>query len=224
MVIGPHLSLTELSVKIPSNMQVLVQDLSLEVPEGGSLLIMGCSGSGKSSLLRVIAGLWELGHGHVSRQPDEDVFFIPQSPYMPIGTLRSQLLFPRVAEGGYSDDELYEMLRSLHLDDVCNRAGGLDAQMAWNETMSVGEQQRVGFARVFLDKPKMVFLDEATSALDVTNETMMYQRIQATGCSYVSVGHRPSLVQFHERILLFTAPGQYRILSKSEYWASQMAE
>ena len=96
--------------------------------------------------------------------------------------------------------------------------------MAWREVLSTGDQQRVAFARVFLDRPEMVFLDEATSALDVNNERRLYEKVSAMGCSYVSVGHRPSLVHFHDQVLLFTAPGEYELFTREEYLTRLAAE
>ena len=203
---------------------------------------MGRSGSGKSSLLRVIAGLWSAGSGRVTRQADSEVLFIPQNPYMPIGNLRRhsldlyitattgpnpnsnpdpdwrQLLFPNMdKESGVSDDSLFDALEKVRLGAVAKRVGGLDANLQWEKVLSTGEQQRVAFARVFLSNPRMLFLDEATSALDAANEKHLYESVNEMGCSFVSVGHRPSLIDYHDQILLFTAPGVSELLSREEY-------
>ena len=149
------LFLQNLQVRTPGvSPQVLVDKLNLQVSPGESLLIMGSSGCGKTSLLRTIAGLWTQGQGNISRPPDSAILFVPQHSYMVIGTLREQLVYPRPVE--ITDDQLLQVLSSVKLGGLAERVGGLGTDVCWKETLSAGEQQRIGFARVFIQKPKMV--------------------------------------------------------------------
>jgi putative ATP-binding cassette transporter len=173
--VGPGLVLKELSIVTPNSHSVLYRDLNLQLAPGESLLVMGPSGCGKSSLLRAIAGLWNRGSGLLQSPPSTDTFFLPQKPYMPLGSLRDQLLFPKSssnanASSTIGDSELYMALAEVALEALPARVGGLDAVKDWSDTLSAGEQQRLAFARLFLHCPKVAFLDEASSALDAGNE------------------------------------------------------
>ncbi|KAI7843346.1 hypothetical protein COHA_003043 [Chlorella ohadii] len=286
------LDIRDLTLRVPSSGATLVQDLTLSVTPGHSLLIMGPSGAGKTSILRTVAGLWNSGSGHIVRhgQPmgraegEGDIFFVPQRPYVVLGTLRDQLLYPtwaqlagtQAAEGGSaegasssgdssssghstsgggsgssgdgsraasaatsssgssssgntaasdaaagsiagsgarrrplpSDDELRQALHTVQLSKLLERIGGnLDAVADWASTLSLGEQQRLAFARVLLAKPNLVLMDESTSALDTRNERLLYQALRDAGVTFVSVGHRPTLTQFHDSVLLLHGSG-----------------
>ncbi|KAL4440466.1 hypothetical protein ABPG75_003467 [Micractinium tetrahymenae] len=275
------LDIQDLTLRVPSSGTTLVSGLTLSVTPGQSLLIMGPSGAGKTSILRTVAGLWNSGSGHIVRhgQPmgraegEGDIFFVPQRPYVVLGTLRDQLLYPTwaqpleateaaaaeaaAAEGGKaagsssdgggsdgsggsgtgshaaaavsvgsSDDsssssngagrrrplptdaQLREALRTVQLAPLLERIGGnLDAVADWASTLSLGEQQRLAFARVLLAKPQLVLMDESTSALDTRNERLLYQALRDAGITFISVGHRPTLTQFHERVLLVHGTG-----------------
>jgi len=195
--------------------ELLVSGLSLSVANGESLLIMGGSGCGKTSLLRAISGLWTTGSGKI--YCPKDTLFVPQSPYMIIGTLRAQLLYPHLSSEEVSDEKLLEMLAFVHLEQVVGRVGGLDAKLNWKDTLSIGEQQRVAFARLFLHRPKVAFLDEASSALDHTNEARLYGHLSSLGCSYISIGHRHSIVKHHTQVINFSGPGQHTLDTRDEF-------
>jgi hypothetical protein len=144
----------------PRDSRLLVKDLSLEVPRWQRLLILGPSGSGRTTLLRAAAGLWSAGQGRVVRPPAGDSLFLPQRPYLRAGTLRAQLLYGLRADG-LSDDRILAALRAIGGESVLQREGGLDAERDWANTLSLGEQQLVAFARLLLAAPPFAFLDEA---------------------------------------------------------------
>lgn len=292
----PLLQLENLTVQTPQYTMTLVENLSLAVYQGQNLLIMGASGSGKTSLLRVIAGLWRSGRGTVKRyiihrnveangavfeteigavaignvanwqsevkhpsmglnvMEDEEqrvlgessnsalggqgvIFFLPQKPYMVLGTLRQQLLYPkwsagtgavkddkgswplpgRVGQRSFStentpsDEQLVQVLEAVNLGTLLDRCDGLDSQVEWSSVLSLGEQQRLAFARLLLARPTLALMDESTSALDEGNEAHLYQQLYDAGITYMSVGHRSSLRNFHSQVLTLQTCKQERI-------------
>ena len=210
-----------LSVETPNQRRTLVRDLSVELKQGGSLLIVGPSGAGKSSILRTIAGLWESGRGKVIRPDRSEMLFLPQLPYMVIGSLREQLLYPNMDEN-VSEERLAAVLNRVNLADLSQRVGGFDAVLDWDTVLSLGEQQRLAFARLLLTNPAYAILDEATSALDLGNEAMIYQYLRQSGTAYISVGHRSSLVQYHERVLEIRGDQSWALLPSGEYAQKSM--
>ncbi len=195
-----RLAIEKLTLQTPNYQRTLVKDLEVKLTTGQGLLIMGASGCGKSSLLRAIAGLWNSGTGAIYRPNLEKMLFLPQKPYMILGTLRSQLTYPH-AELKIDDTELYNVLQRVNLPDLAERFGGLDVEKDWADVLSLGEQQRLAFARILINKPKYAILDEATSALDVKNEAGLYSHLQNSKTTFISVGHRPTLVKYHQLVL-----------------------
>ncbi len=209
-----RLAIANLTLFTPNYQQMLVEDLSLELSPGEGLLIRGPSGCGKSSLLRAIATLWNSGSGTLYRPQAEDMLFLPQRPYMILGTLRDQMLYPNI-EAELADDKLHHILEQVNLPDLDHRFGGLDAQQDWSSVLSLGEQQRLTFARLLLNQPQYVILDEATSALDLDNEASLYRQLKATQTTFLSVGHRKTLVEYHQRILDLSANHTWQLSARS---------
>ncbi len=190
--------------------RVLIKELNLTLQPGDALLITGDSGCGKSSLLRAIAGLWQTGSGNIHHPPREDFFFLPQQPYLQLGSLRSQLIYPS-AESTLSDDALLSVLDQVYLPQLAERVGGLSAVHDWEKLLSVGEQQRIAFARVLVHTPKIVILDEATSALDSGNEAALYARLRKSGATLISIAHRPAVLCHHTHVLHLLGEGDWAL-------------
>lgn len=217
---GSELKLQGVTVKTPGRKQTLVEKLSLDASDAKRLLITGPSGTGKTSLLRTIAGLWNNGSGTVVRPPLSSMAFLPQRPYMVLGSLREQLSYPRF-ESDINDQKLLDVLKQVNLADLPERVGGLDVEMHWPDVLSLGEQQRLAFARLLLSKADFAILDEATSALDIANEERLYKLLAERGMNYVSVGHRPSLIQHHETMLDLKVDGSWTKHSSESVRATQ---
>jgi len=202
-----HLKLDDVTVQTPGGEKVLARNLSFQLPRRGSLLIMGESGAGKSSLLRTIAGLWQSGTGAIDRPAHKRLMFLPQRPYMVPGSLRAQLMYP-LSEEDADDEAITKAIERVNLQDIYDRVDGdLGKVVDWTNVLSLGEQQRVAFARLFLKHPSIAFLDEATSALDEDNERLLYERLHDSGIAYVSIGHRSTLKAFHDTLLVLQKDG-----------------
>ena len=196
---GPALALEGVTVALPDG-RSLIEQVDLTVEPGDRLVIQGPSGSGKTTLFRMLAGLWSFGSGRIRLPRGGRALFLPQKPYLPIGTLRDSLCYPAKADA-YADAEILAALRSCSLEHLADR---LDEAANWSLLLSPGEQQRLSFARALLIRPDWLFLDEASSALDEATETRLYQLLeeQLPGATVISIAHKPSVLRFHRRRLL----------------------
>ncbi len=199
-------SVDSLSVRTPAG-QLLVEDLTLTVPTQASILIRGKSGVGKTTLLRALAGLWPHTDGSVRRPAGKQALFLPQKPYLPLGTLRAALYYPTSAR---HDPQTAEILQRCQLGHLVK---ALDEEDDWSRRLSLGEQQRLAVGRVLLNRPRIVFLDEASSAMDEGLEHAMYELLRESlpETIMVSVGHRSTLVEFHTRELELLGGGRWQL-------------
>lgn len=214
-----RIALRNVTLMTPNSEQTLVADLSLELETGHHLLIVGSSGCGKSSLLRAIAGLWTNGKGTISRPASDQMLFLPQKPYMLLGSLRDQLVYPG-NRTDLQDEDLQRVLTQVNLGSLAERMGGFGVIQDWPNVLSLGEQQRLAFARILTNQAPYVILDEATSALDVANERLLYMQLRDLDVSYISVGHRPSLLAYHQMVLQLTEGTDWRLMTVDEYAAT----
>jgi vitamin B12/bleomycin/antimicrobial peptide transport system ATP-binding/permease protein len=193
-----QINLHGLKIDAP-NGQPLLRNINEQFEGGGRYLLKGPSGIGKSTLIRTIAGIWPFGEGQIELPEKYDVIYLPQKPYVPIGTLRDALLFPQV-KSEVTDDEIKNILQECHLSNLTQR---LHESSRWSEVLSPGELQRINFARVLLHKPQWIFLDESTASLDLDNEKYLYNLLKEKlpNSTIVSIGHRQSVEAFHDKII-----------------------
>ncbi len=201
---GPDLGTRDVQIALPDG-RVLLGAVDTRLVPGEHVLLTGPSGAGKSTLFRALAGIWPFGRGTVEVPPDARTMFLPQRPYLPLGTLREVVAYPAGARA-FDDAALVAALTDCELGHL---VGDLDVEQAWSRRLSPGEQQRLAFARALLLRPDWLFLDEATSALDEALEARLYrllrERLPAT--TLVSIAHRASVADFHQRRLRLTADG-----------------
>ncbi|XP_072536373.1 lysosomal cobalamin transporter ABCD4 isoform X2 [Salminus brasiliensis] len=212
--------LDQLSYKCPVSEELLVKDLSLKICQGSHLLLVGNTGTGKTSLLRVLNRLWEPSMGSVKMTTffgPRGIIFLPQKPYLTDGTLREQVIYPLKdiypAAGSADDERIKQYLELAGVSSLLKRTGGLDEQVDWNwyDVLSPGEMQRLCFARLFYLQPKYAVLDEATSALTEEAEAHMYRACKQLGMTLISLGHRSSLEKYHDVMLRLCGGGQWEL-------------
>jgi vitamin B12/bleomycin/antimicrobial peptide transport system ATP-binding/permease protein len=199
---GVALRLTDLSVTLDDGTMV-VNEAEFCIPPGEKVLVVGESGTGKSSLVRAIAGLWPWGGGKLEIQSDARMFLLPQRAYIPLGTLRRAVTYPDAVDE-VPEEEVAEAMEQVGLGHLIEQ---LDVEQSWDQTLSGGEKQRVAFARLLVHKPDILVMDEATSALDPPSQEHLMKLIQERlpKMTIISVGHRPELEAFHERKLVLEA-------------------
>ncbi|KAF7720116.1 ABC transporter D family protein [Penicillium ucsense] len=209
---GPSIEFTDVPIVSP-NGDVLVRKLSFTVHPGDHLLIVGPNGCGKSSLFRILGGLWPVYGGTVKKPRFEDIFYIPQRPYLSRGSLRQQVIYPdgvrEMRAKGITDADLYKILSIVEIASVVDRPGGWDAEEEWRDVLSGGLQQRIAMARLFYHRPKFAILDECTSSVTLEIEKVMYETAKKLGTTLMTVSHRRSLWKYHQKILQFDGQGGY---------------
>lgn len=192
----------------------LIESLSFIVHSGDHLLISGPNGVGKSAIPRIVAGLWPVYRGLVSRPRgfgQDGIMFIPQRPYLSVGTLRDQVIYPHtdldMRESGVSDADLQKILDAAHLGYLPSREGGWDARKEWKDVFSGGEKQRMGMARLFYHEPRYAFIDEGTSAVSSDVEGVLYERAKERGITLITISTRASLKKYHTYNLTLVGMG-----------------
>jgi putative ATP-binding cassette transporter len=190
--------------------RLVVRDLWAEIGRGERLLVRGPRGSGRTAVLRAVAGLWPAGQGRICRPAPEAILFLPQQPYLRSGTLRDQLLYATGKEDMH-DGRLRHVLRQVGLGGLLDRMGGLEAEQDWPSILSRGEQQRLAFARLLLAEPRFAFLDEATAALEKEEGLQLYELLAGTPMGYISVGSDPALLAHHDKVLDLRPDGSWEV-------------
>lgn len=202
------LSLKDVNIKLPDG-SLLLENLKLDIAAGEYALIAGKSGMGKSTLLRALADIWPYGDGTIAIPADWRVMFLPQKPYLPLGTLRQSIYYPQSVPEN-AGDNIADMLQHLGLSSLAER---LDESDDWSRILSLGEQQRIAFIRILLFRPQLVFMDESTSAMDEQLEGVAYDmlREQLPEMTVVSIGHRSTLTAKHTKILRLLGNGAWMV-------------
>ncbi|HUW99133.1 MAG TPA: ABC transporter ATP-binding protein/permease [Acidiferrobacter sp.] len=211
-ITGDDLRLQSVSLHVPDG-RPLLSNLSFTVAPGETMLLTGPSGSGKSTLIRTLAGLWPFGSGEVATPARKISLFLPQKPYLPLGSLREILLYPHGAPDT-ATDTLAEALTMVGLPRLVK---SLDESKSWSLILSLGEQQRIAFARIMLQKPQWIYMDEATSALDEAAEAQLYTllRVHLPASTVISVGHRATLNAYHKTQLQLSGTGSWQLVASS---------
>jgi len=198
---------------VSPNGDTLVKSINFEVKKGMNLMIIGPNGCGKSSLFRILGQLWPIFGGKLHKPAADKIFYIPQRPYLPNGTLRDQVIYPhtlgQMKARQYSDEMLLSLLDKVQLGYLVEREGSWETENDWNDVLSGGEKQRIAMARLFYHKPDYAILDECTSAVSIDVEAIMYSYSKEIGITLITVSHRQTLWKYHDYVLRFDGEGNW---------------
>ncbi len=193
---------------ITPNGDILIESMNFKINPGDHTLVTGPNGCGKSSLFRILGHLWPLKGGVLRKPSFSEIFYIPQRPYLPTGSLREQIIYPHTTEEmkklGKTDEQLIKLLEVVDIDYIRIRHKGLDIVKDWNDVLSGGEKQRMAMARLFYHCPKYAILDECTSACSVDIEGKMYNYAKSLNITLLTVSHRRTLWKFHDYVLKYS--------------------
>ncbi|TGZ78432.1 hypothetical protein EX30DRAFT_359795 [Ascodesmis nigricans] len=199
----------------PSPGEELLPELDLLLRPGSHLLISGPNGAGKTSIARILAGIWPVYRGLVSRPRNDNIFFLPQRPYLCQGTLRDQVIYPHTytdfRDTGRNDHHLLEILREVRLEYLPSREGGWDTMKEWKDVLSGGEKQRISWARILYHSPAFAVVDEPTSAVSSDVEGLLYEVAKRRGVTVVTLSTRGSLKKYHKVVLALDGEGGWRV-------------
>jgi len=219
-----HIKFEDVDIVTP-NGDILVKNMNFHIKPGHNCIISGPNGCGKSSLFRILGELWPLYSGKLYRPNISKLFYIPQRPYLPNGTLLDQVIYPHTSlEAGYTNEDIMQLLKEVQLGALLAKDEGLNSKNEWSEVLSGGEKQRMAMARLFYHRPQFAILDECTSTIAIEVEHMLYTKAKSLGITVFTISHRASLFKFHDYYLKFEGDGIWKFEELTEDDQAQLGE